>query len=94
MTVDTLAHEIHNQGVDEMQEDEDKLLITSPVIFTVEQGGIDDKKENETAMIDSGVSSMEEFGNLNVQVKMKISLILLWIRLHHYWKYFLQVTFL
>ena len=75
MTVDTLAHEIHNQRVGEMQEEEEKLLTTSPITFTVGNG---------TAMVDSGVSSLEEFGNLNVQVKMKLSSMLLWIRLHHY----------
>ena len=75
MTVDTLAHEIHNQGVGEMQEEEEKLVTTSPIMFTVENG---------TVMVDSGVSSLEEFGKLNVQVKMKLSLMLLWIRLQHY----------
>ena len=75
MTVDTLAHEKHNQGVGEMQEEEEKLVTTSPIMFTVENG---------TVMIDSGVSSLEEFSNLNLQVKIKLSLMLLWIRLHQY----------
>ena len=78
MTVDTLAHEILTNGVVEMQQEEEKLMATSTTIFTVEDADSDDKKENGTVMVGSDISSMEEYGNLNVEVRKKeLSLLLL-----------------
>ena len=78
MTVDTLAHEILNNGVMEMQQEEEKLMATSTTISTVEDVDIDDMKENGTVMVGSDSSSMKEYGNLNIEVRKKeLSLLLL-----------------
>ena len=71
MTVDTLAHEILNNGVMEMQQEEEKLMATSTTIFTVEDADIIDKKENGTVMVGSNVRSMDEYDNLNFEVRKK-----------------------
>ena len=78
MTVDTLAHEILDHGVVEILQEEEKLMATSTTIFTVEDADIIDKKENGTVMVGSDISSMEEYGNMNIEVsKKEVSLLLL-----------------
>ena len=78
MTVDTLAHEILNNGIVEMQQEEEKLMATSTTIFTVEDADRDEKKENGTVMVGSDISGMEEYGNMNIEVRKKeVSLSLL-----------------
>ena len=74
-----MTHEILNHGVVEMQQEEEKLMATTTTIFTVEHADSDDKKENGTVMVDSVNSSMEECGNLNVQVRRRKELLSCWL---------------